>query len=100
MKTITITTVTKRVITTDKEFKVICISSNHNSFGLKGFIAVARDGMVFEAAANYLNIPKAGQVVKVTVDNAGNVFTAAHEWEIPKQLPDCPPDILKKIWGS
>lgn len=100
MATITLISVKKRVVTVGKKFKVMGVSSNHNRFGLQGFIAVARDGTVLEAAANAINLPKVDSIIKVTVDDAGGVFSADQGWEIPRLLPNCPKHIVKRVWGS
>jgi len=41
-----------------KEFKVVAVSENTNSFGLRGFIAVARDGDAFKLQPTVLTFHK------------------------------------------
>lgn len=87
-----------------KEFKVVTVSKNTNSFGLRGFIAVAKDGDAFEAAANYLNVPKKGSTLQIAHvnDRDGNPTEkcdyGAGYYEIPRQLDKCPADVVKAIW--
>ena len=82
-----------------KPFKVVAVSGNANSFGLKGIIMVAKDGMAFEAA-KYLGIDplKIGDLVIVPVNDAGKPNFAYAGFEIPRELTNVPAEVLAEIW--
>lgn len=88
-----------------KEFKVVAVSENTNSFGLRGFIAVARDGDAFQAAANSLNVPQKDMVLRMPflIDVDGNptkkINYVVGGYEIPEKLDNCPADAVKEIWS-
>ena len=84
-----------------KQFKVATVSQNTNSFGLRGFILVAKDGQAFEAAANYLNVPNKGDIITLpgTTDGTRTRFNFAKKsYEIPHPLSQAPSDVVKEIW--
>ena len=81
-----------------KQFAVIGVSSNRNSFGLKGFIAIAKDGTAFEAAANDLNVPEDKTVIEVPLDTFGRVDYARRGWEIPRDLPKPPKKVIAEAF--
>lgn len=85
-----------------KGFKVVTVSQNTNSFGLRGFIAVARDGQAFEAAANYLNVPKKGDLLflpaRIKDDGSIKVDFASGRWEIPQERKPAPQEVADQIW--
>lgn len=90
---------TKRTQQT-KAFKVASVSSNRNSFGLQGVILVAEDGEAFEVGASYLHGVKKSDVVLVpTSDEHGHNF-AQLGFEIPRQLPQAPPEVVAEVWRS
>lgn len=76
-----------------KEFKVVSVSQNTNSFGLYGMILVARDGEAWQVAANYLNKKEKGKVFIAREDFYGMGF------EIPERLPSPPAEALAKIFA-
>ena len=76
------------------------ISSNTNSFGLNRFVFVARDGEAWAGhkAKQYAR-EQEGQIVLLVAPF--NVALAKQGYEIPERLsPDCPPAVLKEIWGA
>lgn len=84
--------------TEHKEFKIVAVSSNTNSFGLYGVVIVARDGMAFEIATSELNKPEKnavliGEVEKGSLLSLGNIF-----YEIPSRKEDAPAKVLAEIW--
>lgn len=83
----------------NKLFAVVTVSTNRNSFGLQGFIIMAKDGTAYEAAANNLNVPKQGQHLDLATDVKGEVDFARYGWEIPRRLPDAPPKVVKSVFG-
>ncbi|MDA3780336.1 MAG: hypothetical protein PF487_09005 [Bacteroidales bacterium] len=88
-----------------KEFKVVTVSSNTNSFGLRGFICVARDGDAFQAATNSLDVPKKDMILRMPIimDKDGKPTNRINYvlggFEIPEKLDNCPADAVKEIWG-
>jgi len=84
-----------------KKFKVAAVSSNANSFGLRGMVVVARDGEAWELAANSLNVKSAGEsvIAKITLDDDKN--RTGIQWgtyELPRQLPSAPKAVVAEIW--
>lgn len=83
-----------------KLFAVVTVSTTTNSFGLRGFIAVAKDGTAFEAAANSLNVPQKGQKLDLALTPGGSVNYAARGWEIPRDLPKAPRKVVKAAFAA
>ena len=46
------------------DFKVVAVSENTNSFGLRQMIMVAQDGTTCKACFNYLNVKEKGDTVQ------------------------------------
>lgn len=84
---------------TAKEFKVASVSSNRNSFGLRGMILVARDGEAWQVAANNLNERKKGTVLRVPAFGGKADFSHL-EFEVPERVSDAPPGVVEKVWGK
>ena len=82
-----------------KVFKVATLSSNRNSFGLRGMILIARDGEAWEVATNDLNAKPKGTLFVVATDNENRDWSK-YGFEIPRRLkPDAPAGVVKEIWG-
>lgn len=81
-----------------KTFIAASVSSNTNSFGLFGVILVAKDGEAWEAAANSINVPTKGDRVVVEVNQAGQPRWELKGFEIPRQLPDAPGNVVHNVW--
>ena len=93
-----------KLIVMYKEFKVVTVSSNTNSFGLRGFICVAKDGHAFQAAAGSINVPKKDTILRIPflLDREGNPTQSLNYpggFEIPERLENCPVDVVKEIWN-
>lgn len=82
-----------------KDFKVVAVSSNQNSFGLYGVVLMSKDGEAWEAAHGTLELPKRGDVLTVSMDPGGPNW-AALGFEIPRQMPKPPQDVIKQVWGQ
>lgn len=82
-----------------KAFKVAAVSSNMNSFGLKGMILVARDGEAYQVGANSMNLKRQGSVLRVPGRATARNF-AALGFEIPERLPPAPRKVVAEVWGS
>lgn len=46
-----------------QDFKIVAVSSNTNSFGLKQMIMVAKDGTAFKGCFNSLNVKNKGETI-------------------------------------
>lgn len=84
-----------------EQFKVLMVSENHNSFGLRQCVMIAKDGTAFKACANDLNIPKKGDTLEVPV-TVGKFKTnynfSALSFEIPERMEDAPKGVIKEVW--
>lgn len=82
-----------------KQFIVAAQSSNANSFGLVGYILIARDGEAWEVGRS-LSFPwSTGQVVKVPMQTS-QLTWAALSCELPRRLPVAPAAVVNEIWNS
>jgi hypothetical protein len=86
------------------DFKVIAVSSNANSFGLKQCVLVARNGLAYTVCANSLNIPKKGDTVTIPYQMGANGLEdatlnfAAKSFEIPERIVDAPQGVIDEVW--
>lgn len=85
------------------EFKVIAVSQNTNSFGLKQMFMVGRQGETYKGCFNYLNVKEEGQIMKgITTlnEDTGEIkrveFTGG---ELVERLPDAPEMVIKEAWN-
>lgn len=99
-----------------KAFRLVTVSHNRNSFGLRGCILVAEDGEAWEVGTNDMNCPQVARDYLVpqptsayfahpesTRDFADQDAVTAGQWsrqgwEIPRRLPDCPADAVALVW--
>lgn len=88
-----------------KLIKVVSISSNANSFGLKGHVLVAKDGEAWEVGRSaYTTEPyKVGDIITVEYPDTMKPEARSPLWyrggfEIPRKLDTCPPKLLKQFW--
>jgi hypothetical protein len=86
-----------------KDFKVVSVSSNTNSFGLYGVILVAKDGEAIEIAVGSLYKPNKGDILikRIMSDEDGNILNYDFEgisFEIPRTLPIAPKEVVNEIW--
>ena len=83
-----------------KSFKVVAISGNRNSFGLKGVVLVARDGQAFEVGSNDPHLPKEGDVLEVPTKPGIGLDWGGLGFEIPRKLNQpAPPEVVRQVWG-
>ena len=85
------------------EFKVVAVSENTNSFGLKQMVMVGRKGEAYKGCFNYLNVKKQGEIIRgiVTLDNdTAEIkhceFTGG---ELVERIENAPEDVVKEIWN-
>lgn len=85
---------------TAKDFKVVSVSSNANSFGLHGVIILAQDGQGFEVGITGQFLPAKGDVLSCTVCNKTGDLKSIHRhsYEIPRMLPKAPEAVIKEVW--
>lgn len=84
-----------------KSFRVVSVSKNTNSFGLRGVILLALDGSCWEVAANQLTVEDLrlmkGADIKVP-QVSGRCQWAAMGFELPRQLPEAPLNVLNEVY--
>ena len=74
------------------------ISSNTNSFGLSSFMFIALDGEAWTGckAKQYTSMGVGREVVsELPIDEALTDLG----FELVEQLPDCPPEAVREVWG-
>ena len=82
------------------ELRVVAVSTNHNSFGLRAVVFVARDGQAFEVAADDLHLPRVGDVLAVPTRPGLGLDWGGLGFELPRRLePDPPPEVVREVWG-
>ena len=81
-----------------KQFKVASVSSNLNSFGLRGHVLVAEDGEAWQVGITAQFAKKQGEEVKVHYGDGGQLDWAWFGAEIPERLPDAPRNVVNEIW--
>lgn len=88
-------------------FRVAAVSSNHNSFGLRGHVLVSRTGLACELALSDLNSKPRGTRVRVPVsrihvsgkpDALASAAARHLHGEIPRDLPKAPAKIAREVW--
>ena len=82
---------------------MVALSSNTNSFGLRGVVMVAKDGEAWEAAANYINVPKKDDIIKLVFTETSEGVLSKYPqfpsgFEIPARKPDAPAEMLKQFF--
>ena len=82
-----------------KAFRVFLVSSNANSFGLRGMLLVAADGEAWEVGANHLYVKERGSTVHVPCPCGYGRSFSELGYEIPTQLPVAPKAIVDKVWA-
>ena len=100
--------------TVEDNFKVVAVSSNTNSFGLTGIVAVSKAGEAFQFGYNNsLNPVKRGDIVSLSFPipqksffyfrNKGEslpILMNGNTIEIPEVLPAPPDDVLKELFSG
>jgi hypothetical protein len=81
-----------------KQFVVVAVSLNANSFGLFGHVMVDREGDAWQAAASMYKKLKQGDVIDVPLLGKPNFSSAG--FEIPEQLRRMPSHLIEKAWGA
>lgn len=90
------------IMKTGKEFKVVAVSENTNSFGLKQMVMVAKDGSSFRGCFNSLNVKNQGETITGTVtveDNGKELHTEFIGGELVEKLLAPPLTTINAIWN-
>jgi len=80
------------------QLKVVAVSSNHNSFGLRNMILIGDNGQGWQAAANDLNVKPRNAILTVPDGQSIPTFLTLQSFEIPRQLADPPAELLAEVW--
>ena len=84
------------------EFKVVAVSENTNSFGLRQMYMIGRQGEAYKGCFNYLNVKKEGEVINAIVRldmETGEIKEAEFVGgELVERLPDAPEMVVKEAW--
>ncbi len=86
---------------TFEEFRVIAVSKNANSFGLKHCVMVSKAGVCLSGCANSLNVPKENVILFVpyyTSNGLENYHLEELGFELTERLADCPKDVVIEIF--
>ena len=84
-----------------KEFKVIAVSENTNSFGLKQMVMVAKDGTTFKGCFNSLNVKDELDIIEATIvlNAAGEATSTSFKGgELVEKMIDAPQMVIDDIW--
>ena len=73
------------------EFRVVAVSIDRNSFGLRGVVLMAKTGTTFQVASNDLHLPAVGQILDVPLVSGIGPHFGKLGFEIPERLPVAPP---------
>ena len=82
-----------------RDYIVVTVSKNINSFGLYGVIIVAKSGEAWEIGSNALHLPERGKVLHCRVDT-GVPCLGELGFEIPTRLADMPENLVTKCWSD
>ena len=82
---------------THKRFKVVAVSENCNSFGLRSHVMMACDGETWEVAASHLHGKELGEVLTVPCINYCPQWHQL-SFEIPERLVNAPPAVVAEAW--
>jgi len=77
-----------------KVFKILVVSLNTNSFGLRRMVIVAEDGTAFEVYASYLNTKEEGDSM---LQNTNGLFSGC---EMAVQLDDAPKEAIDLLFKN
>lgn len=83
----------KALVESHNRFRVASVSSNTNSFGLRGHVLIAEDGQAFEVARSTPWFK--GQIIVADPRN-----WAALGCEIPRELAKAPAAVVAEVWRA
>lgn len=84
------------------EFKVVAISSNTNSFGLRQMVLLSRSGLAYKACFNSLNVKNVNEIINgVATFSDGKVISVAFVGgELVQKIRKPSKDIIYDAWGD
>ena len=92
-------TKTKRSNRISIQLKVVAVSSNYNSFGLRNMVFVTDHGQGWQAAANDINVLKRGDIILVPSDGDIGLHLTGFNFEIPSRLtPDPSVELVREAF--
>jgi hypothetical protein len=89
-----------------KKFKVIAISEDTNSLGLKQALIIAQDGMAYRVCANSVNMPEEDSYIHIPFvkdkdDNPTEALSFAQRgFELNERVSDVPMDVVNEIFDT
>lgn len=84
-----------------KSFKVVAVSSNCNSFGLRQHVLVAKDGEAYTGCITEQFAKKQGDVLEVPLNpKTFQLEFAPLGIELPNKLPRAPRGVVDQVWPS
>lgn len=89
------------MITTTNQYKVVTVSENTNSFGLRQHIMVARGGEVYKVCRSISPEDdqwKKGDLIDVPTTDFRNPQFEKLRCELVEQLPDAPPAVIREVF--
>ena len=90
------------VLSYNKEFKVLAVSSNTNSFGLYQMILASKDGEAYKTHASMYNVKKEGEFMSQTIrykEEDNKVLSSTFNGcEMTTKLPQVPKDVLNEMF--
>ena len=82
------------------KLKVVAVSTNQNSFGLRNMVMIGDAGTGWSAAANDLSVKPKDTVLAVPDDQDVLTFLTLQSFEIPQKLhPNPPAELMAEVWG-
>jgi hypothetical protein len=91
----------KEKVLVQEEFKVVAVSKNTNSFGLRSVIMIAKSGKAFEVLCNSMNAPEQGKFLTLNLTEEGELDSIKEIglYEVPQKLSPPPKALLEEIFG-
>lgn len=85
---------------TSQQYKVVGKSSNTGVFGHRQYVVVARDGSTWKLQIIPLNLNlEHNQIITVPLRDCHPHWGKFYV-ECPERCPDCPPEVVEKIWAA
>ncbi len=83
------------------QFKVIAVSENSNSFGLREFVAVNKAGLSYKALSpNDFRLVKIDQILDIPTNENLHLYDFGRLFECPRYIGLVSGDELDKIWPA
>jgi hypothetical protein len=82
------------------QLKVVAMSVNRNSFGLRNVLMISDHGQGWAALANDLNCRSMDAILSVPDGQDIPTFLSLQSFEVPTQLPDPPVSVMEEVWQT